>query len=60
MLLVVGRVVRPHGIRGEVAVEVRTDDPQLRFVPGSVLQTDPAQAEPAAAEQAGEAAGSGE
>ena len=46
MLLVVGRIIRPHGIRGEVAVEVRTDDPELRFVPGSVLQTDPEQAGP--------------
>src|SRR6266496_3565053 len=37
----VGRVVRPHGIRGEVAVEVRTDDPGQRFAAGSVLGTDP-------------------
>jgi 16S rRNA processing protein RimM len=35
-------VVRPHGIRGEVAVEVRTDDPGQRFAVGSVLGTDPA------------------
>jgi 16S rRNA processing protein RimM len=34
-------VVRPHGIRGEVAVEVRTDDPGQRFATGSVLGTDP-------------------
>jgi 16S rRNA processing protein RimM len=34
-------VVRPHGIRGEVAVEVRTDDPGQRFAAGSVLGTDP-------------------
>ncbi|MFO7252986.1 MAG: ribosome maturation factor RimM, partial [Actinomycetes bacterium] len=27
MQLVVGRIGRPHGIRGEVTVEVRTDDP---------------------------------
>jgi 16S rRNA processing protein RimM len=37
----VGRVIRPHGIRGEVAVEVRTDDPAGRFANGSVLETDP-------------------
>jgi len=35
-------VARPHGIRGEVAVEVRTDDPGQRFAVGSVLDTDPA------------------
>ena len=38
----VGRIGRPHGVRGEVTVEVRTDDPELRFVPGAVLRTDPA------------------
>jgi 16S rRNA processing protein RimM len=42
MQLVVGRVGRAHGIRGEVSVQVRTDDPGLRFAPGSVLATDPA------------------
>ena len=40
--LVVGRIGRPHGVRGEVTVEVRTDDPDLRFVPGAVFATDPA------------------
>jgi 16S rRNA processing protein RimM len=39
--VVVGRIGRPHGVRGEVTVEVRTDDPELRFVPGAVLLTDP-------------------
>ncbi|HVB44239.1 MAG TPA: ribosome maturation factor RimM [Streptosporangiaceae bacterium] len=39
MQLVVGRVGRPHGLRGEVTVEVRTDDPDLRFAVGSVLAT---------------------
>jgi 16S rRNA processing protein RimM len=42
MQLVVGRVGRPHGIRGDVTVDVRTDDPELRFAAGSVLETDPA------------------
>jgi 16S rRNA processing protein RimM len=42
MQLVVGRVGRPHGLRGEVTVEVRTDDPAERFAPGSILATDPA------------------
>ncbi|MBF9129902.1 ribosome maturation factor RimM [Plantactinospora sp. S1510] len=41
MLLIVGRIGRPHGIRGEVTVEVRTDDPDARFAVGAVLRTDP-------------------
>ncbi|ROO58670.1 16S rRNA processing protein RimM [Micromonospora sp. Llam0] len=49
MLLIVGRIGRPHGIRGEVTVEVRTDEPETRFAAGSVLITDPA-AVPAARE----------
>lgn len=44
--LVVGRVGRPHGIRGEVTVEVRTDDPDDRFAPGRVLVTDRAESGP--------------
>ena len=39
-------MIRPHGIRGEVAVEVRTDDPGQRFAAGSVLDTDPPAAGP--------------
>lgn len=46
MQLVVGRVGRAHGLRGEVAVQVRTDDPALRFAPGAVLPTEPASAGP--------------
>lgn len=41
MLLVVGRIGRPHGIRGGVTVEVRTDDPDARFARGEQLRTDP-------------------
>ena len=41
MQLVVGRVGRPHGLRGEVIVEVRTDDPAQRFVAGASLDADP-------------------
>jgi 16S rRNA processing protein RimM len=40
MLLVVGEITRPHGLRGEVVVKVLTDDPAKRYVPGSVLTTD--------------------
>jgi 16S rRNA processing protein RimM len=46
MQLVVGRIARPHGVRGEVSVEVRTDDPAERFGAGAVLATDPAGAGP--------------
>jgi 16S rRNA processing protein RimM len=42
MQLVVGRVGRPHGLRGEVTVQVHTDDPDLRFAAGAVLATEPA------------------
>ncbi len=38
MDLVVGRVVKAHGITGEVVVEVRTDDPDARFAPGVTLR----------------------
>jgi 16S rRNA processing protein RimM len=44
--LVVGRVGRPHGLRGEVTVEVRTDDPDQRFSAGSALDTVPAERGP--------------
>ncbi|MFI9275345.1 ribosome maturation factor RimM [Kitasatospora sp. NPDC052896] len=46
MQLVVGRIGRAHGIRGDVSVEVRTDEPELRLAPGAVLLTDPASAGP--------------
>ncbi|MBQ1028140.1 ribosome maturation factor RimM [Micromonospora sp. C95] len=41
MQLIVGRIGKPHGIRGEVTVEVRTDEPETRFAPGMVLKTMP-------------------
>ncbi|MFJ6197260.1 ribosome maturation factor RimM [Micromonospora sp. NPDC092111] len=40
-MLIVGRIGKPHGIRGEVTVEVRTDEPEARFAPGAVLRTEP-------------------
>lgn len=52
MQLVVGRISRPHGVRGELAVEVRTDDPELRLVAGAVLATEPAAAGPLTITQA--------
>ncbi|GAA1629323.1 ribosome maturation factor RimM [Nonomuraea maheshkhaliensis] len=41
MQLVVGRIGRPHGVRGDVTVEVRTDEPELRFAAGTAIRTDP-------------------
>ncbi|MGW2814617.1 ribosome maturation factor RimM [Streptomyces sp. NPDC001415] len=46
MQLVVARIGRAHGIKGEVTVEVRTDEPELRLSPGAVLTTDPASVGP--------------
>jgi 16S rRNA processing protein RimM len=46
LLLVVGRIGKPQGIRGEVTVQVRTDDPQARFAVGARLLTDPAERGP--------------
>ena len=38
---VAARIGKPHGLRGEVTVQVHTDDPQGRFVPGATFATDP-------------------
>jgi 16S rRNA processing protein RimM len=40
MHLIVARIGRAHGLRGEVSVEVRTDVPDQRFAPGTVLQVE--------------------
>ncbi len=37
MRVVVGRIGRAHGIRGEVAIDVRTDEPDRRFAPETTL-----------------------
>jgi 16S rRNA processing protein RimM len=39
--VVVGRIGKPHGLRGEVTVEVRTDEPDRRFVVGRTLTAQP-------------------
>jgi 16S rRNA processing protein RimM len=39
--LVVGRIGRAHGLRGEVSVEVRTDDADRRYAPDVLVDTDP-------------------
>lgn len=38
--VVVGRVGRAHGVRGEVSVDVRTDEPERRYVAGASLRVE--------------------
>ena len=40
MLLEVGRIVKPHGIRGEVIVDLVSNRPDERLAPGTVLSSD--------------------
>ncbi len=46
MELVVATVARAHGLRGEVALDLRTDSPEERLAVGTVLRTDPPSAGP--------------
>ena len=52
MRLIVGRIARAHGVGGEVAVDVHTDDPDGRFAAGQALDTDPADRGPLTVERA--------
>lgn len=38
--LLVARIGKPHGLRGEVTVQTHTDDPETRYVPGTVFATE--------------------
>lgn len=38
MDLVIGRIAKAHGVTGELVVDVRTDDPDERFVAGKRLR----------------------
>jgi 16S rRNA processing protein RimM len=38
--VVVGRIGKPHGLRGDVTIEVRTDEPELRFAVGARLRAE--------------------
>ena len=40
MLVVVGRIGRPHGGKGAATIDVRTDEPDKRFAVGARLLTD--------------------
>lgn len=46
MELTVARVGKAHGLRGEVALDLRTDDPEDRLAVGERLETRPADAGP--------------
>lgn len=46
MQLQVARIGKPHGIRGEVTVQVLTDAPEDRFVPGTEFVVEPTSAGP--------------
>lgn len=39
--MVVGRIGKPHGLKGEVTVDVRTDEPDRRFATGATLRAEP-------------------
>lgn len=41
MQVQVARIGKPHGIRGEVTVQLMTDEPETRFIPGAVLLVEP-------------------
>ncbi|MFW7414030.1 ribosome maturation factor RimM [Demequina sp. SO4-18] len=46
MKLTVARIGRAHGLKGELSVELHTDIPEERLVPGESLETEPADAGP--------------
>lgn len=46
MKVTVAHIGRPQGLKGEVSLDLRTDIPEERLSPGSVLETVPANAGP--------------
>lgn len=40
--VVVARIGKAHGLKGEVTVQLHTDSPEQRFVPGETFETEPA------------------
>lgn len=40
MSIVIARIGKPHGIRGEVTVQTHTDDPESRYAPGTTYATE--------------------
>ena len=46
MLLTLAVVGPAHALKGEVRLEIRTDDPEGRLAPGTTVPTEPAHAGP--------------
>ncbi|ERH15376.1 16S rRNA processing protein RimM [Actinobaculum sp. oral taxon 183 str. F0552] len=46
MQLTVAVIGSPRGLKGEVRLDVRTDQPERRLAPGTMLETDPAEVGP--------------
>ena len=46
MLLTLAVIGPAHALKGEVRLEIRTDDPEGRLAPGTTVPTEPAQAGP--------------
>lgn len=44
--VVAARIGKPHGLRGEVTVQLHTDNPEGRFVPGARFETEPVERGP--------------
>lgn len=42
----VGRLTKPHGLKGGIKIELYTDNPELRFVPGAVFHLQVPEASP--------------
>lgn len=42
MSIVLARIGKPHGLRGEVTVQLHTDEPERRFALGEVVDTEAA------------------
>lgn len=57
MELVIGRIGKPHGVRGEVNVGLRTDAPEERFEVGTTIRTDPVERGPLVVQSARSASG---
>lgn len=51
MQLTVAIIGAPHGLKGEVRLDVRTDSPERRLAVGSTLETDPADVGPLTVER---------
>ena len=56
-LITVGRIGKARGVKGHAFVQPFTDDPEVRFAVGSVLQTEPTAAGPLTVVEMSDASG---